>query len=142
MRDLPAVGRVWPVVGGAQLWVGQHIRLKSMKVCPKIVMILVMRSLQVDPPAGGHGDLHMTLHLSDMQAQRSVVSTRDWTGGQLDVGGLSPWSSHQYSLQLEDQFGHKGRHYACEYCRTLEEGEGWEWRVRGRSGGSGVGGRG
>lgn len=82
--------------------------------------------MQVDPSAGAYTDLHMTLHFSDMLAHRPVVSTGDWTVEHFDMVGLSPWSVHQYSLQLEDHLGHKGKNYSCESCWTLEEGEGGE----------------
>ena len=75
----------------------------------------------------------MTLHISDVLSHRPVGRSEEWAGGHFDVGGLSPWSSHQYELQLEDSLGYKGRNFTCQKCRTLEEG-GMYWM-----GGVGVG---
>ena len=71
----------------------------------------------------GQSNLHMTLHISDLLAHQPVASSEEWTSGHFDVGGLAPWSMHQYSLQLEDQLGYKGKNFTCQPCRTLEEGE-------------------
>lgn len=85
-------------------------------------MVAVLCS-QVEPSPKGHRNLHMTLHVFDLLTHRPVGSSDEWAGGQFDVNGLSPWSAHQYSLQLEDPLGYRGRNFTCQPCRTLEEGE-------------------
>ena len=77
----------------------------------------------MEPSPEGHSSLHMTLHISDVLSHRPVGRSEEWAGGHFDVGGLSPWSTHQYELQLEDSLGYKGRNFTCQKCRTLEEGD-------------------